>query len=103
MGLDHFDDALVQDYVNEAVSSALTNLEARPAPAGEMSVVLGSGWGGLTAHLRDPIRIPYASLEGFPQVTVAGHSGELWLGTLGAQPVAVMSGRSTGTTLLTDS
>ena len=49
-GLDHFDDALVQDYVNEAVSSALTNLEARPAPAGEMSVVLGSGWPGILLH-----------------------------------------------------
>ena len=58
-----------------------------------LAVVLGSGWGGLTAHLRDPIRIGYGQLAGFPQVTVAGHSGELWLGHLGAQPVAVMSGR----------
>ncbi len=49
-GLDYFDDALVQDYVNEAVQSALTNLEARPAPAGEMSVVLGSGWPGILLH-----------------------------------------------------
>ncbi len=49
-GLDHFDDALVQDYVNEAVAAALTNLEARPAPAGEMSVVLGSGWPGILLH-----------------------------------------------------
>ena len=40
----------MQEYVNEAVSSALTNLEARPAPAGEMSVVLGSGWPGILLH-----------------------------------------------------
>jgi len=49
-GLDHFDDALAQSYVDEAVKSALTNLEARPAPAGEMSVVLGSGWPGILLH-----------------------------------------------------
>lgn len=49
-GLDHFDDALVQSYVDEAVNCALTNLDARPAPAGEMSVVLGPGWPGILLH-----------------------------------------------------
>jgi TldD protein len=49
-GLDHFDDALAQSYVDEAVKCALTNLDARPAPAGEMSVVLGSGWPGILLH-----------------------------------------------------
>ena len=29
---------------------ALVNLEARPAPAGEMTVVLGSGWPGILLH-----------------------------------------------------
>jgi TldD protein len=48
--LTHFDDALVQSYVDEAVKCALTNLEARPAPAGEMSVVLGPGWPGILLH-----------------------------------------------------
>jgi TldD protein len=49
-GLAYFDDAIVQQYVDEAVSSALTNLESRPAPAGEMTVVLGSGWPGILLH-----------------------------------------------------
>jgi TldD protein len=49
-GLDHFDDALAQGYVDEAVQLALTNLDARPAPAGEMSVVLGPGWPGILLH-----------------------------------------------------
>jgi len=49
-GLDHFDDALVQSYVDEAVQAALINLEARPAPAGEMTVVLGPGWPGVLLH-----------------------------------------------------
>ncbi|HQD16546.1 MAG TPA: metalloprotease TldD, partial [Ottowia sp.] len=49
-GLPHFDDALVARYVDEAVAAALTNLEARPAPAGEMTVVLGPGWPGVLLH-----------------------------------------------------
>jgi len=32
------------------VSAALTNLESRPAPAGEMTVVLGPGWPGILLH-----------------------------------------------------
>jgi TldD protein len=49
-GLAHFDAACLTRYVDEAVGSALTNLEARPAPAGEMTVVLGSGWPGILLH-----------------------------------------------------
>ena len=49
-GLAYFDDAIVAGYVEEAVSAALTNLEARPAPAGEMTVVLGPGWPGVLLH-----------------------------------------------------
>lgn len=49
-GLAYFDDAMVQSYVDEAVQQALTNLDSRPAPAGEMVVVLGSGWPGILLH-----------------------------------------------------
>ena len=36
--------------VDEALRQALVNLESRPAPAGEMPVVLGSGWPGILLH-----------------------------------------------------
>jgi len=49
-GLAYFDDAQIAQYVGDAVKAALTNLEARPAPAGEMTVVLGSGWPGILLH-----------------------------------------------------
>src|SRR5690554_5645289 len=39
-----------QHYVDEAVRQALINLEARPAPAGTMPVVLGPGWPGVLLH-----------------------------------------------------
>ena len=50
LGLAYFDDAQITQYVNDAVRSALVNLESRPAPAGEMTVVLGSGWPGILLH-----------------------------------------------------
>ncbi|MDY0271731.1 MAG: metalloprotease TldD [Advenella sp.] len=50
LGLDYFSDDLLHAYVDKAVHEALTNLEARPAPAGEMTVVLGSGWPGILLH-----------------------------------------------------
>lgn len=49
-GLDRFDDELINSYVTEAVQAALTNLDSRPAPAGEMTVVLGPGWPGVLLH-----------------------------------------------------
>ena len=49
-GFDYFSDELLQQYVDHAVHEALVNLEARPAPAGEMTVVLGSGWPGILLH-----------------------------------------------------
>ncbi len=39
-----------QNAVNEAVRQALVNLDAVPAPAGEMPVVLGPGWPGILLH-----------------------------------------------------
>ena len=49
-GLAYFDDAMIAQYVDEAVKAALTNLESRAAPAGEMTVVLGPGWPGILLH-----------------------------------------------------
>lgn len=75
-------------------SAALEALRARaPHARPRIAVVLGSGWGAVTEHIVDPMRVPYADLLGFPHAGVQGHSGELWLGRIGANEVAVMSGR----------
>ncbi|MBP2303138.1 metalloprotease TldD [Azospirillum picis] len=37
-------------FVDEALRQALVNLSSVPAPAGEMTVVLGSGWPGILLH-----------------------------------------------------
>ncbi|MCD6079509.1 MAG: microcin-processing peptidase 2-like protein, partial [Ramlibacter sp.] len=49
-GLAYFTDQQLQSYVDDAVKAAMTNLESRPAPAGEMTVVLGPGWPGILLH-----------------------------------------------------
>ncbi len=46
----YFTDAIIEQYVDEAVAGALVNLEARSAPAGPMTVVLGPGWPGVLLH-----------------------------------------------------
>jgi TldD protein len=49
-----YDALLTQDgwkpVADEALRQALVNLEARPAPAGELPVVLGAGWCGVLLH-----------------------------------------------------
>lgn len=46
----YFSTDVLQRYAREAVHQALTNLAARPAPAGTMTVVLGPGWPGILLH-----------------------------------------------------
>ncbi len=51
MGYDVFIDPLKwRSQVDKALAQALINLEAVPAPAGEMDVVLGPGWPGILLH-----------------------------------------------------
>jgi len=46
----YFTDDILQGYAQRAVHQALINLDARPAPAGSMTVVLGAGWPGILLH-----------------------------------------------------
>jgi TldD protein len=48
--LSYFDEAIIERYVDDAVGSALVNLESRAAPGGVMTVVLGPGWPGVLLH-----------------------------------------------------
>ncbi len=46
----YFTDDVLRDYAAKAVHQALVNLGAESAPAGVMTVVLGSGWPGILLH-----------------------------------------------------
>ncbi|MHB1678454.1 MAG: metalloprotease TldD [Sulfuriferula sp.] len=49
-GYEYFTEAILRDYAEKAVHQAVTNLSAKPAPAGTMTVVLGAGWPGILLH-----------------------------------------------------
>jgi len=49
-GYDYFTDERLHDYARQAVHQAVVNLDAQPAPAGQMTVVLGAGWPGILLH-----------------------------------------------------
>lgn len=59
----------------------------------EAALVLGSGLGGFGEMVEDALRIPYASIPGFPVSTVPGHAGQFILGYVRGVPVIVMQGR----------
>jgi TldD protein len=77
-GLQYFTDEILSGYVENAVHEAMVNLDARPAPAGEMTVVLGSGWPGILLHeavghglegdfnRKGPAYLPTGSVNGSP-------------------------------------
>lgn len=71
----------------EAVREAIAPRRPRVA------IVLGSGLGFLGDAVEDSVRVPYATIPGFPQPTVVGHAGELIAGTLDDVPVIAQSGR----------
>jgi len=45
-----FTDEVLRQYARKAVDQALVNLDAKPAPAGTMSIVIGPGWPGVLLH-----------------------------------------------------
>ncbi len=50
LGLDFFTKERLYKWASDAVSEALHNLHAYPAPVGVMPVVLGHGWPGILLH-----------------------------------------------------
>ncbi len=81
------DGAAVIREAAEAVGKAIG--KRKPTVA----VVLGSGLGFLGDEISDAVRVPYATIPGFPQPTVQGHAGELIAGTLEGRQVIAQSGR----------
>lgn len=78
----------------KAIAAARAAIRSRIGTrAPRIAIVLGSGLGGLTDRVRDPLHIPYSDIPGFPLPTVEGHGGELVLGEFGGRDVLMQSGR----------
>ena len=76
--------------MRDAINSLVDRLDGLLPRYG---IVLGSGLGGLVEEVRDPIRVSYHDLPGFPVSGVSGHAGELVAGYLGREPVIMLAGR----------
>lgn len=59
----------------------------------ELGLILGSGLGSLADEVENGVIIPYNEIPHFPVSTVAGHAGELVIGTLEGKKVLAMKGR----------
>lgn len=59
----------------------------------DVSLILGTGLGGLAKEIDCTAEIPYGDIPDFPVSTVESHAGRLLLGTLGGRRVVAMQGR----------
>lgn len=59
----------------------------------DIAIVLGSGLGPLANEIENPIIIDYQDIPHFPVSTLAGHDGQLIIGTLEGKTVIAMKGR----------
>ena len=81
------------DGFYEKVQQSAAYILERCAQRPTCGIVLGSGLGSLVDKMTDKTVIPYADIPHFPRSTVAGHAGNLVVGTLAGQTVAALQGR----------
>lgn len=81
-------------YSGEQFKAAAEAVRARTGHSPRVGIVLGSGLGEFAATVENADIVPYADIPHWPVSTVAGHSGELYIGQLEGQPAMVMKGRS---------
>jgi purine-nucleoside phosphorylase len=86
-------DASFFDRVRGAARAASQQLALDDA---HVAVVHGSGLGGVADRLEGARSVPYASLPGFPETTVAGHPGRLVAGTIAGKTALLLCGRVHG-------
>lgn len=72
---------------------ALASIRLRTDQPCDVALILGSGLSELAAAVDDACRIPFGEIAGFPVATAPGHAGNLAIGSLGGQRVAVLQGR----------
>ncbi len=66
----------------ERITAARDYIRVRTQIRPQIAVILGSGLGALVDEVQVDTVFPYSEIPGFPVSTVAGHAGQLVLGTL---------------------
>ena len=75
--------------INEATAFIKKQFHITPS----IGLILGSGLGVLAGEIENPINIDYKDIPHFPESTVSGHKGRLFIGTLQGKSVIAMQGR----------
>ena len=76
--------------LKKAVETVQARLEATP----DVAMTLGSGLSDAFGQPEGGVTIPCSEIPGFPVPTIAGHSGEFWIGPLCGKTVLVQRGRA---------
>jgi purine-nucleoside phosphorylase len=77
----------------DKITAASAAISRRWNHSPSVGIILGSGLGGVTASIADPVVIPYAEIPHFAASTAPEHAGRLVCGMLEGVPVVVMEGR----------
>ncbi len=77
----------------DAIAESARRIRSAAGEVPRVALLLGSGWGGIGAQLELKAQLDYAELPAFPVLGVAGHVGQLRVGTLAGVPVLLLSGR----------
>lgn len=59
----------------------------------DIAIILGSGLGPLANEIENPVIIDYKDIPFFPQSTIPGHEGKLYIGKIAGKTVCAMKGR----------
>lgn len=76
--------------LKKAVETVRARLETTP----DVAVTLGSGLSDAFGQPEGGMTIPCSEIPGFPVPTIAGHSGEFWIGPLCGKTVLLQRGRA---------
>jgi len=77
----------------DKITEATAFIRERWSLAPKVSIILGSGLGGISGSLAEAVTIPYDEIPHFARSTAHGHAGQLVCGLLEGIPVVVMEGR----------
>jgi len=77
----------------DKITEATAFIRERWSLTPRVSIILGSGLGGISGALADAVTIPYDEIPHFARSTAHGHAGQLVCGLLEGVPVVVMEGR----------
>jgi len=80
---------IIAETARKAADAVASRTSIKPT----IGIILGTGLGALAKKIETDSVIPYAGIPGFAESTVFTHAGQLIMGRLRGQPVAVMEGR----------